>query len=138
MWALAEAWLLPGDEDLLSSLDGYVELFAHFHERGLSTHAHKFLRGLLHYYQIELQHLNPNGIQHMAAFVALCEGFLGISPHFDLWRRFFAVTLQKKREKGGRKELHTPMGCVGIHLWNNRVGEYLSMRLSISNKGWPS
>ena len=55
----------------------------------------------------------------MAAFVALCEGFLGISPQFDLWRHFFAVTLQKKREKGGRKELHTPMGCVGIHLWNN-------------------
>ena len=36
----------------------------------------------------------------MAAFVALCEGFLGISPHFDLWRYFFAVNLQKKREKG--------------------------------------
>jgi len=29
----------------------------------------------------------------MAAFVALCEGFLGISPLFDLWRYFFAVTL---------------------------------------------
>ena len=50
----------------------------------------------------------------MAAFVALCEGFLGISPHFDLWRYFFTVTLQKKREKSGRKELHMPMGCTGI------------------------
>jgi len=29
----------------------------------------------------------------MAAFVALCERFLGISLHFDLWRYFFAVTL---------------------------------------------
>jgi hypothetical protein len=29
----------------------------------------------------------------MAAFVVLCEGFLGISPHFDLWRYFFAVNL---------------------------------------------
>jgi len=33
------------------------------------TPAHRFLRGLLHYYKIELQHLNLNGIQHMAAFV---------------------------------------------------------------------
>ena len=48
----------------------------------------------------------------MAAFVALCEGFLGISPHFNLWRYFFAVTLLKKREK--KQELNTPMGCTGI------------------------
>ena len=29
----------------------------------------------------------------MVAFITLCEGFLGISPHFDLWRHFFVVTL---------------------------------------------
>ena len=74
----------------------------------------------------------------MATFVALCEGFLGISPHFDLWRHFFVVTLQKKREKSGRQKLHMPMGCAGIQLWNNRVSEYPSMRLSMSNKGWHS
>ena len=68
------------------------------------------------------------------AFVALCEGFLGISPHFDLWWHFFAVTLQKKREK--RQELNVPMGCAGIQLQNNRVDDYLAMRLSTSNKGW--
>ena len=112
----AEEWLLPGDEDFQLPPDGYVVSFAHFHERGLTTPTHKFLWGLLHNYKIELQHLNPNGIQHMAAFVALCEGFLGISPHFDLWRYFFAVNLQKKREKGGRQELHMLIGCVGIQL----------------------
>ena len=89
----AEEWLLPDKDDLSSLPDGYVVSFAHFHERGFATPTHRFLRGLLHYYKIELQHLNPNGIQHMAAFVALCEGFLGISPHFDLWRHFFAVNL---------------------------------------------
>ena len=30
------------------------------------------------------------------------------------------------------------MGCTGIHLRNNQVGEYLSMQLSTSNKGWHS
>ena len=74
----------------------------------------------------------------MAAFVALCEGFLGISPHFDLWRYFFATTFQKKTEKSGRQELHMPMGCAGIQLRNNQVGEYLSMRLSMFNMGWHS
>ena len=31
-----------------------------------------------------------------------------------------------------------PIGCAGIQLRNNRVGEYSSMRLSTSNKGWHS
>ena len=52
----------------------------------------------------------------MATFIALCEGFLGISPHFDLWRYFFTVTLQNKREKSSRQELHMPMGCASIQL----------------------
>ena len=59
---LAEEWLLPGEEDLSSPPDGYVVSFAHFHERGFVTPTHRFLWGLLHYYKIELQHLNPNGI----------------------------------------------------------------------------
>ena len=90
---MAEEWLLPDEEDMLSPLDGYVILFARFHECGFATPTHRFLRGLLHYYKRELQHLNPNRIQHMVAFIALCEGFLGIIPHFDLWRYFFAITL---------------------------------------------
>ena len=71
--------------------------FALFHERGFTVPTHKFLQGMLDYYQVELQHLTPNGVQHIAAFVALCEGFLMISPHFDLWRYLFAINLSKKR-----------------------------------------
>ena len=92
-WTSVEEWLLPGKEDMPSSPDGYVVSFAHFHEHGFETPTHRFLRGLLHYYNIEVQHLNPNGNQQMVAFVTLCEGFLGISPHFDLWRYFFTITL---------------------------------------------
>ena len=92
-WTLAEEWLLPDDEDSSSPPDGYMVLFSHFHECGLATPVHKFLWGLLHFYKIELQHLNPIRIKHMAAFVALCKGILGISPHFYLWRYFFAVSL---------------------------------------------
>jgi hypothetical protein len=29
-------------------------------------------------YGLQLQHLNSNIIQHMAAFEALCEGYLGV------------------------------------------------------------
>ena len=41
-------------------------------------------------------------------------------------------------EKGGRQELHKPMGCADIQLQNNWVGEYPSMWLSTYNKGWHS
>jgi hypothetical protein len=57
-----------------------------------------------------LQHLNPNGIQHIAAFIALCEGYLGIEPHFKLWRYFFSVSLHKKKERSG--DLSVLMGCA--------------------------
>jgi hypothetical protein len=52
-------WILLGDEETSSSPDGYIISFVHFHERGLVTPADRFLQGLLHYYKIELQHLNP-------------------------------------------------------------------------------
>ena len=129
----AEEWRLPDDEDEPSPPEGYVVSIAHFHERGFATPAHKFLRGLLDYYKVELQHLTHNGVQHIAAFVALCEGFLGISLHFDLWWYLFAVNLSKKQV--GKQELSMPMGCASIHLCNNRTNDYPLMRLSTSNKG---
>jgi len=81
---------------------------------------HQFLRGLMDYYQVELQHLTPNGIQHIVAFVALCEGFLGINPHFDLWWYLFTINLMKRQV--GKQDLHAPVGCASIHLRNTRVG----------------
>ena len=66
----------------------------------------------------------------------MCERFLGISPHFDLWWYLFAVNLLKKRVR--KKELSVSVGCVGIHLRNNRVNEYPLLHLSTSNKGWHS
>ena len=77
---------MPDHEDASTPRDGYVISFAPFHERGLAVPPHPFFQGLLHHYQIELQHLNPNGIQHIAAFITLCEGCLGIEPHLELWR----------------------------------------------------
>ena len=51
----AEEWRLPGNEDEPSPPEGYVMSFALFHERGFAILAHKFLRGLLDYYQVESQ-----------------------------------------------------------------------------------
>ena len=68
------------------------------------------------------------------AFIALCEGYLGIKPHFELWRYFFFVSLQKKRERSG--DLSVPMGSACIHLRGHRSAEYMTCPLLRSNKGW--
>ena len=68
------------------------------------------------------------------AFIAMCEGYLGMEPHFELWRYFFSISLIKKKERG--RETLVPMGCAGIHLRGQRAAEYMPYQLSRSNKGW--
>ena len=64
----------------------------------------------------------------------LCEGYLGIEPHFELWRYFFSVSLHKKRDRAG--DLSVPMGYAGIHLQGQWFAVYMPCQLSRSNKGW--
>jgi hypothetical protein len=47
------------------------------------------MRALPHYYEVELHNFNPNSIMQAAIFSAICEGFLGIEPHWDLWLHLF-------------------------------------------------
>jgi hypothetical protein len=76
LWTRTEAneWIMSSDEEVSILLDGYVVSFMVFHERRLAVPPHRFFWGLLHYYGIELQHLNANGVQHITAFIPLCEG----------------------------------------------------------------
>jgi hypothetical protein len=78
-------------EDPASSTpaEGYVVSFAAFYEWGFGVPLHQSLRSLLHHYCLELHNLTPLGILHIAAFVTLCEIYLGIDPHFDLENYFF-------------------------------------------------
>ena len=78
--------------------------------------------------------MNPNRIQHITVFITMCEGYLGIEPHFELWRYFFAISLHRKKDRG--REIPVLMGCVGIHLQGQWVAEYMHCQLSRSNKGW--
>jgi hypothetical protein len=56
-------------------------------------------------YGVLLHQLTPNSILHIACFVTLCESFLGIEPHFLLWKYLFrlrpSVASSKKPELGG-------------------------------------
>jgi hypothetical protein len=95
----------PSTEQILQPSSGYRVMFLAFLLRGFSLPAHEFLRRLLFVYGVQLHQLTPNSILHIACFVTLCESFLGIEPHFLLWRSIFQlrpnVALSRKPELGG-------------------------------------
>jgi hypothetical protein len=97
--------ILPDDERIPSPPKGYRVMLLAFLLCGLSLPAQEFLCGLLFVYGVQLHQLMPNSILHIACFVTLCESFLGIDPHWVLWKFLFrlrpSVSLDKKPELGG-------------------------------------
>jgi hypothetical protein len=105
--AQKDGFIAEGDQVIFPSTDripkppsGYRVMFLAFLLRGLSFPAHEFLFGLLFVYGVQLHQLTPNSILHIACFVTLCESFLGIEPHWILWKFLFclrsSVALSKK------------------------------------------
>ena len=62
-----------------------VVSFLAFHEPWLGYPMHWFLHGLLNEWGLELQHLNLTRVLHVAGFITVCEAFLGMEPHMDLF-----------------------------------------------------
>jgi hypothetical protein len=76
-----------------------IVTFLNFAEQGLALPTCSFFHGLLYYYGLELHHLNPKSIFHIAIFIHFCEAFLGIEPHWDLFRFLFHVKPQPATKK---------------------------------------
>jgi hypothetical protein len=133
--AQKDGFIAEGDQVVFPSTDripkppsGYRVMFLAFLLRGLSFPAHEFLCGLLFVYGVQIHQLTPNSILHIACFVTLCESFLGIKPHWILWKFIFrlrpSVALSKKPELGRaivsvRSEVH-----------------YLEFNMAASVQGW--
>jgi hypothetical protein len=89
MWRTTAGDLYPMEKN-----PDEVPMFARFVERGLALPVSNFFKGLLKYYGIEYLNMNPNGIFHIFVFVHFCEAFVGIKPHWILFRKFFRVKPQ--------------------------------------------
>ena len=48
---------------------------------------------------VQVHHLTPNSILHISIFVHMCEAFLGIESHFDLFQYFFHLKPQPSDSK---------------------------------------
>ncbi|KAK1629718.1 hypothetical protein QYE76_004033 [Lolium multiflorum] len=103
-------------------------MFSTFLHRGLSLPTHEFLRCLLFSYGIQLWQLTPNSILHLSIFITVCEDFLGIDPHWGLWRKIFYV----KRHSGGEG----PHVVGGVGFVVGKEVNYFNIRMRESVQGW--
>ena len=80
---------------------------------------------------ISMCNLHPNTILHISIFIHFYETFLGVLPHFNLFRHLFWL---KKKGGGGSKVV----GGVYLQLRDGMASEYINVPLNTSLKGWNS
>jgi hypothetical protein len=97
----------PSTEINPAPQEGYRMMLLAFLLRDFSFPAHKFLCGLLFVYGVQLHHLTPNSLLHIACFITLCEAFLGIDPHWVLWKFLFRLCPNATKE-----EIHDLGGTI--------------------------
>jgi hypothetical protein len=126
----------PSDHREPAPPEGYVVSFVAFHERGLGVPPSHFMRALLHYYKVELHHLAPNSISQAAIFMAVCEGYLGMEPHWNPWLHLFKAEhfAKKVGEQGVRRAVHA--GSCTLQVREGRDDQYIPAQLILSNSGW--
>jgi hypothetical protein len=73
-------------------------MFLAFLLHGLSLPTHEFFHGILFIYGVQLHQLLPNSILYIACFITLCEAFLGINPHWGLWKQIFHLCRNVSKE----------------------------------------
>jgi len=105
---------------------------------GLGHPAHPFLLGLLEEWKIGPHHLNPTGMLHIAGFVTVCEAFLGIDPHVDIFQEMFVgrpVTLRREARTSRSETTITPVGGFGLQQRPGKTSypRYIPVD---SNRGW--
>jgi hypothetical protein len=79
---------------------------------------------------LELVHLVPNSITVVSTFIHFYEAYLGISPHFLLWRHLFHVKSTDKRA--------SPVGAVMFCLRSGLKSEWIDTDLPDNTTGWRS
>ena len=91
---------------------------------GIGVSLFFFFYGLLRYYRIQLHHLTPNSLVHISIFVHLFEAFLGIEPHFELFRFLFHLIPQPD------SYVLDVVGSAGLQLRQRKDRVYIPYSLS--------
>jgi len=129
-------WIaLQQEETELNPPEGYVVSLVRLHERGFSVPVIRFMRALCDHYGAELHNFGPNSISQAAVFVAVCEGYLGIEAHWDLWIHLFRGELFIENVRGQPKRFARAGGLM-LHLRPSRKNLYIPNEMTTNNAGW--
>jgi hypothetical protein len=82
-WCICHGVIVP-TEDTHESV-----VYVPFLMCGLALPVSPFVHDLLDFYELNLTHLNPNSILQVSIFIHLYEAYLGILPHFGLWKYLY-------------------------------------------------
>jgi hypothetical protein len=96
----------PGGEVVPEPQAGEHVVFACHFPRGFGLPVSLFFRLLLDTFDLQPHHLGPNAILYIASFVTLCEGYLGMLPFVELFRKLFYLKALKNKDEA-------PYACGG-------------------------
>jgi hypothetical protein len=121
-------WRSTKGEDIPTPNTNKIVVFSSLFSRRFRLPSCEFLRGLLHHYQIELVHFNPNSILQIVVFVHLCEAFHVMPPSFPLFKSYFFLKYQPSADN--RKVIG------GVDLQTRPQSGFLDLLMKTSLKGW--
>src|SRR3954468_2689376 len=130
---------LPGREVEPQPHDDECVLLATHIDRRFSLPPHPFFRLLLNFFGAQLHHFTPNSIVYLAAFVALCEGFLGCCPHWGLFKHIFTCRSQSvKKARSSDERTQVIQLCGGLAIQTRVKSCFPSIVFPESVRGWQS
>ncbi|KAE8784582.1 hypothetical protein D1007_41818 [Hordeum vulgare] len=124
---------VPGAQNSTAPRDGEVVVFAEHFARGLGLPTSRFCSRFLTHYGMQLHHLSPNVVLQLAAFITLCEGFLGIEPCLDLWRRLFFFKQSSVTNKATDEKQMSPCGVALVYHFSGSGFPHLPVHDSMKN-----
>src|SRR3954464_13952878 len=119
--SLVKARAPPPTEVSPAPAEGERVVFRSHLTRGLGLPASGFFRSFLEFHSLQPHHLTPNSVVLLAAFVTLCEGYLGVLPTIELWGEFF-------HSKLGTHVAGVPAQC----------GAFIALRRSTADNPFPA
>lgn len=137
---LAEgSWRLPEGESEPAPRDEERVLLMTHVERGFSLPPHPFFRGFLNFFGAQMHHFPPNTISYLAAFVSMCENFLGCHPHWGLFKHIFTCQSQSVKKANPTDErTHVIQMCGGLGIHMRGRSSFPPMTFPESVRGWQS
>jgi hypothetical protein len=121
------SWRAAAGEEFPTEGTCEVVVFLAHIERRFGVPSGDFFLNLLYFHRIEVVHLVLNAITIISSFIHLCEAYLGIAPHFHLWRHFFELKKTVKSDV---------VGSVGFMLRLYMKLEYIDLVLPDNTTGW--